>query len=219
YAVPTLYRSLAVHIAHSQRVSGQRPRQHRPQQHPVVGGVRLVAQHHDGSGVAARPQPLDQPVGRGTVADDDDALHRATSSWAGSIRTALTLNSGIRLRGSSAPPVSRFARPSPGKWNGRNTVSVRMVATTRTRASALPRGEVTRASAPSASPARSAVSGWTSTNTSGAASLSSSTRRVCAPDWYCASTRPVVAVSGNAARGVSAGSRCSTGANRARPSG
>uniref|UniRef100_UPI000AE0CB09 molybdopterin dinucleotide binding domain-containing protein n=1 Tax=Streptomyces kanamyceticus TaxID=1967 RepID=UPI000AE0CB09 len=38
----------------------------------------------------------------------------------------------------------------------------------------------------------------------GAAELSSSTLRVCAPDWYCASTRPVVSSTGYSASGSSA---------------
>ena len=41
----------------------------------------------------------------------------------GSSRTAHTLNSGIRLTGSSAGFVTRFAAPSAPKWNGMNTVS------------------------------------------------------------------------------------------------
>ena len=42
------------------------------------------------------------------------------------MRTAQTLNSGIRDTGSSAGLVSRFAHPVPLKWNGTNSVSIRI---------------------------------------------------------------------------------------------
>ena len=42
------------------------------------------------------------------------------------MRTAHTLNSGMRLVGSSAGLVSRLIEPAPPQWNGTNTVSSRM---------------------------------------------------------------------------------------------
>ena len=43
-------------------------------------------------------------------------------------------------------------------------------------------------------------------------------RRVWAPDWYCASTRPVVRCTGKSGHTGSAVPRCVTGWKRARPS-
>ena len=119
---------------------------------------------------------------------------------------AQTLNSGIRLCGSSASLVNRLA---PTQWNGTNTVSGRIVVVTRAGALSSPRRVVTTTGSPSWAPIRSASSGCSSTN--GPSSGSSRTRRVWAPDWYCASTRPVVRwtrVVG--VHGGSAGPRCST---------
>ena len=127
---------------------------------------------------------------------------------------AQTLNSGIRLAGSSASMVSRLA---PTQWNGTKTVSGRIVVTTRAGALSSPRRVVTSTGSPSCAPMRSASIGCSSTN--GPSSGSSRTRRVWAPDWYWPSTRPVVRCSGKSASTGSAGPRCSTATNRARPSG
>ena len=94
-----------------------------------------------------------------------------------------TLNSGIRLVGSSSGRVSRLALPSPPKWKGRNTVSVRMSSSQSTTASTAPRLETTRAGSPSDSPAAAATTGWTCTRASGSAATSSAIRLVWAPDW------------------------------------
>lgn len=118
------------------------------------------------------------------------------TGYAGSTRTAQTLNSGIRETGSRAGLVRELARPSPGQWNGMNTVSARMVSVTRAGATARPRREVTASGVPSLTPRRAARRGWSSTKGPGAAALSSGTRRVWAPDWYWATTRPVVSSRG-----------------------
>lgn len=85
-------------------------------------------------------------------------------------------------------------------------------------ATARPRREVTATPSPSATPIRSASRGCSSTNGPGAAAFSSATRRVCAPDWYWDTTRPVVSTTGYSASVSSAAARCVTGTNRARPS-
>src|SRR5690606_12739161 len=77
---------------------------------------------------AALEHFLDEPRAGHAVADDYQpfpAAHSVLSS-AAAARTAQTLNSGIRLVGSSAPLVSRFAEPAPLQWNGTNTVSSRI---------------------------------------------------------------------------------------------
>lgn len=102
----------------------------------------------------------------------------------------------MREVGSRAGLVRVLARPSPGQWNGMKTVSARMVSVMRAGATARPRREVTARGLPSTAPIRAASRGWSSTKGPGAAALSSSTRRVWAPDWYWATTRPVVSSSG-----------------------
>ncbi|CAM5246470.1 hypothetical protein STANM309S_05247 [Streptomyces tanashiensis] len=106
------------------------------------------------------------------------------------------MNSGIRETGSSAGFTRVFARPSPAQWNGMKTVSGRIDAVIRAGATARPRRETTASLSPSATPSRSASRGWSSTKGPGAAAFSSSTRRVCAPDWYWDTTRPVVRTTG-----------------------
>ena len=83
-----------------------------------------------------------------------------------------------------------MSRLAPTQWNGMKTVSGRIVVTTRAGAVIVPRRVDTRTDSPDAMPSRPASSGCTSTN--GPSSGSARTRRVWAPDWYCASTRPVV---------------------------
>ena len=102
----------------------------------------------------------------------------ARSTW-----TAHTLNSGIPDTGSVASLVRRLALRSPAQWNGRNTVSGRMPSLTAAVATRVPRAEVRRTASPSATPSPWASSGCSSATGSGAASSSSATRRVCAPDW------------------------------------
>ncbi len=68
--------------------------------------------------------------------------------------TAQTLNSGIPETGSVASLVTAFAMPSPGQWNGMNTVSGRIAVVIRARATAMPRAEVTATSSPSSTPSR-----------------------------------------------------------------
>lgn len=124
----------------------------------------------------------------------------------------------MRDVGSSAGFVSVLARPAPGQWNGMKRVSGRIVEVRRAGASTRPRRDVTATTSPCATPIRPASRGCSSTNAPGAALLSSGTRRVWAPDWYWATTRPVVRYSGYSASGSSAAGRCVTGTNRARPS-
>src|SRR5690606_37664053 len=128
--------------------------------------------------------PISRPSngGEGPLPTGGRGRRARVGGYAGSRRTAHTLNSGIRLTGSSAGLVTRLAACSAPKWNGRNTVSGRRLGTHRTRACAVPRRETTRAQSPSARPARAAVSGWASTNASGTIPASSATRRVFAPD-------------------------------------
>ncbi len=56
------------------------------------------------------------------------------------IRTTLNLNSGIRLMGSSALPVSMFAASRLPQWNGANSVSGRMSGVTSAANSTFPPG-------------------------------------------------------------------------------
>ena len=88
-------------------------RQHAREQNAVVVAARLVAEHRDveAARAAALEQIFDESRARHAVADDDQPLftHRL------SIRTAHTLNSGMRLTGSSASFVRRFADDSPGQ--------------------------------------------------------------------------------------------------------
>src|SRR6516225_5585036 len=139
---------------------------HRPgkqvrQQQPVVGGAWLGAEDCEPDapprGVVAADL-LGEAVPDHTVPDHDDVkcFHR---QFPRSSRTAQTLNSGIPLSGSSAGLVSALAAPSPGKWKGKKTVSVRSAGTKRTFARTLPRRERILARVPSARPACRAVSG------------------------------------------------------------
>ena len=98
-------------------------------------------------------------------------------------RTAQTLNSGIPETGSTASLVSRLALSSPAQWKGRKTVSGRIAVVTDAVATSTPRADVTRTASPSVTPWVSASTGWISSSGTGAASTSSATRRVCAPDW------------------------------------
>ena len=106
-----------------------------------------------------------------------------STRWTRSSRTAQTLNSGIPETGSIASLVSRLALSSPAQWNGRKTVSGRMSPVTDAVATSSPRAEVTRTASPSVTPWVSASTGWISSRGAGAASTSSATRRVWAPDW------------------------------------
>ena len=113
------------------------------------------------------------------------------------MRTAHTLNSGIRLVGSSAGLVSRLTEPAPPQWNGTNTVSSLML-----RRDARPHGG--RAAPGHESHAIPVLHAGAlrrarmdlGRSGSGAIRASSGIRRVCVPDWYWASTRPVVRIEG-----------------------
>src|SRR4051794_36921703 len=176
-------------------VERRAPRQEVRQQDAVVGAVGLGAEDGDRHPVlrVAGAQLLDEAGAGHAVADDDHlgALHAARST-----RTAQTLNSGIFEIGSSAGLVTRFALPWPPQWNGMNTVSERIVAVTRAAPRAVPRRLTTRTGSPPPIPSRWEPSGCSSTKASGAAADSAGIRRVCAPLWYCARTRPVVRYSG-----------------------
>ena len=134
-----------------------------------------------------------------------------------SIRAAHTLNSGIRLVGSSAGLVRRLTACIPPQWKGAKTVSSRMLRVIFTVKSAAPRRVKTRTGSPSLRPCRRAVSGCNSARGAGVMSVSSAMRRVWAPDWYCDRLRPVVRYSGYSASGSSAGAEWRTAWNRARP--
>ena len=85
------------------------------------------------------------PVGRAGSA----AIPAPTTTTRSLMRVtaaAQTLNSGIRLAGSSASLVSRLA---PTQWNGTKTVSGRIVSTTRAGAFSSPRRVVTTTGSPS----------------------------------------------------------------------
>src|SRR5690606_11245450 len=136
-----------------------------------------------------------------------------------SSRTAQTLNSGILDSGSSAGLVSWLAAFRPPQWYGTNTVSGRIVAVTRAGSSIEPRRLVTRTRSPSTTPRNSASRGCTSHRGSGYWSTSWPMRRVCSPDRYWLTTRPVVNQMGNSSSVCSAGGRHGVGTNRARPDG
>src|SRR5205814_4746653 len=123
------------------------------QQDPVVRAVRFGADRGDGELPVPRVQLGGQPRAGHPVPDDD----RGHSF---SRRTAQTLNSGIREVGSSASLVSAL---TPGQWNGANTVSGRIVSTTRAGSSATPRRDTTRTGSPSTMDSASARSGCSST--------------------------------------------------------
>ena len=92
--------------------------QHARQQDPVVVAVRFVAEHRHVETIAAAAGQyvLHQPRACHAVADHDQPplrAHSGASDRNGSTRTAQTLNSGIRLVGSSAGLVRRFTDCSP----------------------------------------------------------------------------------------------------------
>ena len=120
----------------------------------------------------------------------------ALSFDTGSTRAAQTLNSGMRLVGSSAPMVRRLADCSPGQWNGMKTVSGRMSRVTLAVTSTEPRRVRTAIGPPSTTFRRAAVCGWSSATAVPDIAFSAGTRRVIVPDWYWARTRPVVRKSG-----------------------
>ena len=118
--------------------------QHAREQDAVVVAVRLVAEHGDRerAASAAGEHLLDQPGAGHAVADHDQtprAAHAGCPAAAVATRAAHTLNSGIRLIGSSAAFVNRLADCSPPQWNGTNTVSSRIVGVTLNVKVAVPR--------------------------------------------------------------------------------
>ena len=77
-------------------------------------------------------------------------------------------------------------------YNGMNTVSGRIVLTTCAGSVIVPRRDVTVTKSPSAIPSGAARFGCISHNGSGYCATSAAMRRVCVPDKYCDTTRPVV---------------------------
>ena len=82
-------------------------------------------------------------------------------------------------------------------------VSGRMVGDSFTVRVAFPRRVSSRTGSPSDRPYLSAVAGLTSASADGASSFNAPMRRVWEPDWYWASTRPVVRYSGYSSSGSS----------------
>src|SRR5256886_12526669 len=95
--------------------------EHAGEQDAVVVAVGLVAEHGDLPALAAVPreQLLDEARARHPVADHHQPLLQLPPP---SMRAAQTLNSGMRLTGSSAALVSRLA---PSQWKETKTVSCR----------------------------------------------------------------------------------------------
>src|SRR5215203_2553097 len=171
------------------------------EQDAIVVAVRLVAEHDDLVAVvpATRDELLDEPRTDHPIPDHDEPLsvgtgehlalcllHALITPWrtdGASMRTAHTLNSGMRLVGSSAGLVSRLIELGPPQWNGTKRVSSRMSRVSRARATAVPRRDTSVTSAPSTTPARFAAMGLISTSGSADSLLSRSTRRVWVPDW------------------------------------
>src|SRR5262245_53184906 len=147
----------------------------------------LVAEHDDVEGFAvARQDVLDEPGSGHPVADHDEATssHQVVSSSDTTARaeTAHTLNSGIRLTGSSAAFVNRFADCSSGQWNGTKIVSSRIERVSFALNDAVPRRVVSRTRSSFSTPAWAAVSGCISATGSGVSDWSWADRRVCVPD-------------------------------------
>ena len=120
--------------------------------------------------------------------------------------TAQTLNSGMRLTGSSAALVRRltdlFIAPVE-RDEDRVFADARRDLHFEGRAAA-PRHQIDRLAVAHAVTLRPRAD---EIRRSGSALISCNfaTRRVCAPDWYCASTRPVVRKSGYSASVSSSG--------------
>src|SRR5690606_32644161 len=113
-----------------------------------------------------------------------------------STRTAETLYSGIFESGSSARLVSWLAACRPGQWYGMNTVSGRMVSTTRAGSVIETRRDVTRTAWLVMTPSESARRGRGSHMGAGYCATSGAVWRFWGPDRYCEPTRPVVSHSG-----------------------
>src|SRR5205814_6704489 len=97
-----------------------------------AAGLLAVDGDVDARGGAALEQFVEQAARRHAVADDGEALLRwrrhqaAASAERARARTAHTLNSGMRLVGSSAGIVRMLAARLPPQWNGANSVSGRI---------------------------------------------------------------------------------------------
>ncbi len=180
----------------------------------VVGSGGRPSEARPMVGKASPPPSAARWAPSGSAAPWAPSGPAAGSEATADTAAAHTLNSGIREAGSSASLVSWLA---PTQWNGRKTVSGRIDVLTRAGADIAPRRVLTRTESPARTPSREATIGCSSTN--GPSSPSSRIRRVWAPDWYCASTRPVVRCKGYSPHGCSAGPRWLTAWNRARPSG
>ena len=143
-----------------QAVQRVRPLEDGGEQDPVVRRVRLVAEQRH---LVLAREPVRQPRRGHAGADDHRPLMRRHR------RRAQTLNSGIRLDGSSASLVSRLA---PTQWNGTKTVSGRIVVDDSARRLQLAAtGGRPRTGAPSTAPIRSASDGCSSTNGTGVGEL------------------------------------------------
>ena len=86
------------------------------------------------------------------------------------------------LVGSKREIVSWLPAIGGAQWYGTNTVSGRMVRTTRAASTVVPRRVVTRTASPSLMPSVAAVSGCTSTHGAGDWSVRYPRRRVWLPD-------------------------------------
>ena len=106
--------------------------------------------------------------------------------------TAQTLKAGMRLIGSSAGSVSALAEDAPPQWKGAKTTSRRIVSVTCAWKRATPRRVASSTTSSWPMPSARARSGCSSARGVGAISWRLRVRRVCVPDWYWASTRPVV---------------------------
>ncbi len=133
-----------------------RPGEDMRQQDPVVGDSGLFADdgHVERPQRVAHCQFVEQAVRRHSISDDQQPSPPAAACPHTRCRrgcgqhlvasatvtcTAQTLNSGIRLVGSSAGLVSRLAAWRPPQWNGAKTVSVRMSGSTTVEKVTVPR--------------------------------------------------------------------------------
>lgn len=96
------------------RIGAEAAREHGGQQHSVVSRMWLGADHRgtDLSTVRVAPAQLVYQARAGHAVTHHD---HSPAHWHTSSRTAHTLNSGMRLVGSSAGLVNRLARALPGK--------------------------------------------------------------------------------------------------------
>ena len=165
--------------------------EHAREQDAVVVAVRLVAEHRDVEAIAAAAastsstrrapaMPLPMTTRRAFALIARGPRRRGVAA-----RTAQTLNSGMRLIGSSAgvrQPVDRLLAAPVERHEHRVLADRRASTFSRERRRPAARRQRARAS-PSATPSSCAVAGCISASGSGAIACSSATRRVCVPDW------------------------------------